>query len=208
MDNLKTRFVVFDLETTNNPEKNYKHEIIEIAGIEIAGNKINHDNVFHSLVRPPCRIQPHNYKVSGISDTMVGNAPFIWQVLPKFINFIGSDPLIGHNVSFDMRVLNEHMTDLEYNKVPNISLDTLILSKKIYKTEKSHSLDDIIQRLDIEQSHRERHRALGDVEYTAVIFMKFLDILRQYHITTLRDIKSFCDGSRDLEDFRQLELFK
>lgn len=35
MEISKIRLVVFDLETTNPPENYKKHEIIEIAGIEI-----------------------------------------------------------------------------------------------------------------------------------------------------------------------------
>lgn len=207
MNDLKIRLVVFDLETTNNPAKNYKHEIIEIAAIEIMGSKINGDNVFHSLVRPPCKIQPCNYRVSGISDDMVKNAPIIDQVLPELLAFMGDDPLVGHNVAFDARVLNEHTIALGHNEVPNILLDTLTLSRKIHKAEKTHNLDVVMQRLGIEPSCPKRHRALEDVECAAMVFMKFLDILKQYGIAKFEDIDRFCNTDCDIEDFRQSQLF-
>lgn len=39
MNDFKDRFVVFDLETTNNPAQNNRHEIIEVAAIEIRNGK-------------------------------------------------------------------------------------------------------------------------------------------------------------------------
>ena len=206
MDNLKTRLVVFDLETTNNPAKDYKHEIIEIAAVEIAGYRVN-NNTFHSFVRPPCKIQPYNYRVSGISDDMVKDAPIIDRVLPELFDFIGNDPLVGHNVAFDVRVLNEHLAGSGYDKMSNMLLDTLILSRKIYKAEKTHNLDIVMQRLGIKPSHDKRHRALGDVECTAMVFLKFLDILKQYNITTLEDIDRLCNTKCSIEDSQQIQLF-
>ena len=207
MDSLKKRLVVFDLETTNAPERNYRHEIIEIAAIEIMEGKISASDAFYSLVKPPCRIQPHNYRVSGISDDMVRDALVISQVLPKFLDFIGNDPLIAHGMSFDSRVLNEQTTALGHNEVSNMLLDTLTLSRKIYKKEKTHSLDAIMQRLGIKPSIKHRHRALGDVECTVMVFLKFLEILKQYDITTLEDIDHLCNTDCDIEDFQQFRLF-
>ena len=207
MGGLKKRLVVFDLETTNAPERNYRHEIIEIAAIEIMEGKITTNNTFHSLVKPPCRIQPHNYRVSGISDDMVKDAPVINQVLPGFLSFIRNDPLIAHSVSFDSRVLNEQTAMLGHNEVSNILIDTLTLSRKIYKKEKTHSLDVIMQRLDIKPSIKHRHRALEDVECTAIVFLKFLEILKQSNITTLEDIDRLCNADCNVDDLQQFRLF-
>lgn len=207
MDGLKKRLVVFDLETTNAPERDYRHEVIEIAAIEIMEGKINTNDAFHSLVKPPCRIQSHNYRVSGISDDMVKDAPVIDRVLPGFLDFIRNDPLIAHGMSFDSRVLNEQTTALGYNKVSNLLLDTLTLSRKIHKREKTHSLDVIMQRLGIKPSIKHRHRALGDVECTAMVFLNFLEILKQSNITMLEDINRLCNTDCDIDDLQQFRLF-
>ncbi|PIZ56840.1 hypothetical protein COY23_02410 [bacterium (Candidatus Torokbacteria) CG_4_10_14_0_2_um_filter_35_8] len=207
MNNPNTRLVVFDLETTNNPLKNYRHEIIEIAGMEIVGSKINSSNAFYSLVRPPCKIQPYNYRVSGISDSMVKDAPAIGQVLPGFLRFIKGSPLVGHNVAFDARVLNRHLSDLGNNEVSNMLLDTLTLSRKIHKKEKLHSLDAVMKRVGIKPPRKKRHRALEDVEYTAMVFLRLLDILKQYDITTLEAINRLCNTNCEIEDFQQPQLF-
>jgi len=203
----ETRFIVFDIETTNPPENYKKHEIIEVGGLEIMGGKVNNKRTFHSLVRPPCQIQPHNYKVSGISDTMVKDAPTIDKVLPLFISFVGDAPLVAHNISFDAKVLNENLVVLGYNQLPNSLLCTFVLSKKIYPDEKSHGLDTVIEKLGIRVSSKGRHRAMGDVMATAEIFLRFLDILRQRGIVRLEDIGSLCSTDAKLEDFQQLKLF-
>lgn len=206
MEITKVRLVVFDLETTNPPENYQKHEIIEIAGIEITKGKINNNNSFYSLVKPPCRIQPHNLRVSGISNEMVKDAPTIDKVVPQFLDFIGDVPLVAHNMSFDARVLNENLLTLGYNKLPNILFCTFALSKKLYPNERHHGLDAVTERLAIKIADKQWHRALGDVKATAVVFLKFLDILKEHHIVTLEDINRFCNTDAKLEDLQQLEL--
>ena len=208
MNNPKTRLVVFDLETTNPPERDYKkHEIIEIAAIEIVENKLNTENAFYSLIKPPCKIQPHNYKVSGISNEMVKDAPVISEILPGFLKFIGDSPLIAHNIAFDAKVFNENLTALDYNQLPNVLLCTFVLSKKLYPNEKSHGLSAVIERLGIKLDTKQQHRALEDVEATAAIFIKFLEILKQHRIITLEDIDRLCNTDAEVKDFQQLKLF-
>ena len=138
---------------------------------------------------------------------MVKDAPIIDRVLPELFDFIGNDPLVGHNVAFDVRVLNEHLAGSGYDKMSNMLLDTLILSRKIYKAEKTHNLDIVMQRLGIKPLHAKRHHALGDVKCTAMVFLKFLDILKQRNITTLEDVDRLCNTRCDIEDFQQPRLF-
>lgn len=207
MNNLELRLVVLDLETTNNPERNNKHEIIEVAAMEILGNEINSDSPFHTLVRPPCKIQAHNFKVSGISDEAVKFAPTIDRVLPDLLGFIGDNAILGHNIKFDARVLSEHLNDFEIRGIPNIFLDTLVLSRKLNKKGGSHNLDAVMEKLGIDFSGGRRHRALKDVECTALVFLKFVEILKEYNITTIEMIDRLCNTDAIVEDFLQLELF-
>lgn len=207
MNDLKDRFVVFDLETTNNPAQNQRHEIIEIAAIEIRDGKINANKSYHSLVRPPCKIQPHNYRVSGISDEMVKNASVVSEKLPHLLEFIADSPIVGHNISFDVRILNENIVALSCSTISNMLIDTLALSRKIYKTEKKHDLDTVMDRLDIKVSGEKRHRAIGDVERTGIVFLKFLEHMQPYGIVKLEHLDRFCNTDSNIEDFQQLTLF-
>lgn len=199
--------VVFDLETTNPPENYQKHEIIEIAGVEVMAGDVNIGKSFHSLVKPPCEIQPHNFRVSGISNEMVKNAPTINEVMPKFLGFIEDAPLVAHNVAFDAKVFNENLIALGYDELPNIFICTMKLSKKIYTEEKNHGLNEVMERLGIKAPTKERHRALGDVKATARVFCKFLDILKQHYIVTIEDVNRLCNTDVEIKDFQQLELF-
>lgn len=207
MEITKTRLVVFDLETTNPPENYQKHEIIEIAAIEVKESKINNRKTFYSLVKPPCKIQPHNFRVSGISDEMVKGAPSINKVVPLFLDFVGNVPLVAHNISFDARVFNENLIAIGHNELSNILLCTFVLSKKLYPEEKSHGLDAVMGRFGIEVAVGQRHRALDDVEATAKVFLKMLDVLKQNYIVTLEDINRFCNTDAEVGDFQQLKLF-
>jgi len=205
---MNSYFLVFDLETTNNPDRNHRHEIIEIAAITVNNGIINERDFFHTLVRPPCRIQPRNFQVSGISDFMVEKAPTIDQVLPDLLSFLGEYPLIGHNIAtFDSRVLNEHLEDHGYPKLTNVILDTMILSKKLFKGEKSHNLDAIMQRLGIQKSSGQRHRAMEDVRCTALVFLKLIEVLKGNGITTLEGVDRFCNEDPKTIKEQQTKLF-
>ena len=205
---MKSHFIVIDLETTNNPNRNHRHEIIEIAATSISDGIVSGRGLFHTLVRPPCRIQPRNFSVSGISDLMVEKAPTIDQVLPDLILALGEYPLVGHNITtFDSRVLNEQLEDCGHQKLTNVMIDTLILSKKLFKGEKQHNLDSVMQRLGVQRSGGKRHRAMEDVRCTAHVFLKLLEVLKESGITTLEGIDAFCSKDLKKTNEQQLELF-
>lgn len=197
------------METTNNPDRNYRHEIIEIAVIVVDNGIVEKENIFHTLVRPPCRIQPRNFSVSGISDLMVEKAPTIDQVLPDLLNFLGNYPIVGHNISsFDSRVLNEQLRERGLEELQNAIIDTLVLSKKLFKDEKAHNLDALMTRIGIAlDSNQQRHRAAEDVRYNALVLLKLLEILKEKGIVTLEDVLNFCSKNPAGPTEKQTTLF-
>ncbi|MDD2498518.1 MAG: 3'-5' exonuclease [Desulfitobacteriaceae bacterium] len=206
---MQNKILVLDLETTNNPDKNYRHEIIEIAVIAIVDGSVEESNMFHTLVRPPCRIQPRNFSVSGISDLMVEKAPTIIQVLPDLLDFLKDYPIVGHNISsFDSKVLNEQLREKGFDELQNAFIDTLLLSKKLFKGEKTHNLDALMSRLGIAlDKNQQRHRAAEDVKYNALAFLKITEILQEKGITTFEDILKFCNKDSASSGGKQTTLF-
>lgn len=197
-------FAVIDLETTNNPHRNNRHEIIEMAALLIEKEKIT-DKIFYSLVKPPCNVQPRNMEVTGIDDKMLANEKSLDEVLPLFLDFIKDSVLIGHNVSFDLRVLNDNLIYPTYRKLENKIVDTMILSRKIFPENASHNLDSLLQSLSIQST--DRHRALGDVKLTAEAFVKIIGILKENNVDRLSKMNQLCEKNSKLGDFRQLKMF-
>ena len=56
---------------------------------------------FATLVNPGRRIEPFVVRLTGITDRMVGGAPPISEVMPRFERFAEGSVLVGHNVPSD-----------------------------------------------------------------------------------------------------------
>ncbi len=86
-------YVVFDVETTGLSVVN--NTIIELAGVKMKDGEVI--GQYESFVNPHEPI-PHNIQqLTGITDSMVRDAPELDQVMREFIDFVGDAVLVAHN---------------------------------------------------------------------------------------------------------------
>lgn len=157
-------YVVVDVETTGlNPTSD---NIIEIAGIKyINGIEVER---FHSLVNPWVSLKPKIVELTGITDEMLTDAPFITEVLPDFLNFLGENYLVGHNAKFDTDFI-EKSALLYLGKSLDIAyIDTLKLCRKAFPNFQNHKLITVAKNLKIKE--KTEHRAMADAIVTAKVF--------------------------------------
>ena len=161
------RFVCVDLETTGlSPQYD---EIIEICAIKIANQQ--QIGSFHTLIKPQEEIDDYITELTGITNKMVSDSPSIEFVLPKLIEFIADEIVVGHNVSFDVNFIYYNYLEY-YNKYfQNDYIDTMRLSKRLYPELPHHRLNDLIELFDIKTDGA--HRANRDCEAT-VLCMNYL----------------------------------
>ena len=120
-------FVAFDTETTGLYPGQDK--IIEIGAVRFRdGVPVDR---FHSLVDPERHIPAFITDLTHISDADVADAPVISEVLLAFEEFVGNDPLIGHNIEFDLRFIQSSGSSLPDRK--RLYIDTAELAQKIVK---------------------------------------------------------------------------
>ncbi|WP_201367463.1 exonuclease domain-containing protein, partial [Dictyobacter formicarum] len=119
---------------------------------------------------------------TGITQSMVNEAPTVDQVLPELLAFIDGAPLVGHNLGFDLNFLNfeARLLDLSF---PIDGFDTIPLARRFLPALKRFKLDLVATHLNIETRHR--HRAFGDAEVTAEVFLRILSLARNEGISTL-----------------------
>ena len=154
--------IFFDLETTGlNPEID---EIIEIGAIKVQNDEIK--ETFHSLVRPNKNIPKFITDLTGISEKDVEKAPRTEDLKDKIENFIGDYPLIAHNVIFDKTFLEK----LLGKELKNEVFDTLELSRLFFPEFYSHSLQNLVKKLEIKS--KGPHRALTDTLMLYSVFKK------------------------------------
>lgn len=163
-------FVIFDIETTGLNSKT--DEIIEIGAIKVNNNQIV--DTFSTLIKPEYLIDPFITSLTGITNEMVKDAPFIKEVLLSFLNFIDDDILIGHNVNFDINFIYDSLIKHDLGVLKNNFVDTLRLSRKLLPDLKHHRLSDLSKHYSINSEGS--HRALKDTEITLEVYYKLKEI--------------------------------
>ena len=167
-------YIVFDLETTGISCK--KDRIIEISAIRVEGGA--ESDSFSTLVNPGCPIPFYASQVNGITDDMVEDAPFIEEVLPRFLDFIGDLPLVGHNIhSFDMKFIYRECERC-CGKIPgNDYVDTLKMSRICLPELSHHTLSDVSDHFGI--STKGAHRALNDCKMNLAVYERLGTLLQE-----------------------------
>ncbi len=150
-------YVVFDLETTGlNPAKD---AIIEISGIKVKNSQPVEE--FSTLVNPGMPIPPAATRVNGITDGMVDGAPDLREALGNFLDFIGTEILVGHNIhTFDTNFLCDGAKKELDKEVKNDYIDTLYMARSCLPGLSHYKLTDVSAYFGI--STEGAHRALCD----------------------------------------------
>jgi len=174
------RYVIFDLETTG---LSLNHDrVVSAAAYRVVDGRIAIGDVFSSLVNPGRDIPSSAVKIHGIMPSMVDDAPSFAEVFEKFIDYLGTDILVGYHVRFDLHFLNVYMRQTHGFAVQNLVLDAQSICRKVCfpphlrsyagRLKGNQDLDTVAKHFGIEI--QERHTALGDALATAMIFQRIL----------------------------------
>ena len=187
---LRDSFVVFDIETTGfSPVDN---RIIEIGAVRVSDGVIK--DKFSAFVNPKTPIPFEIQNLTHITDNMVIGEPEIDVILPKFLEFIGDDALVAHNANFDMSFIMENCKRLGIEKEFTY-VDTVAISRSLITKLTKHNLDALVKELGIQLSNH--HRAVDDAQATAEIFERFVKMLENKGITTLKELNELTSSSVD-----------
>ena len=171
---------VIDLETTGlDCTQDY---IIEVGAVKIGGwHKVNgkdgqalidKGNIigqYSSLVSCPVKLSEKIVQLTGISDSILNNAPAIDVALKNLKEFVGDSIIVGHNIEFDFGFLHTHSGryGIEFT---NRKLDTITIAKTIFRDKvQSYSLSALTKMFGIRYMS---HRALNDALATAQLFLE------------------------------------
>jgi len=172
----KKRYVVFDLETTGLSYLNRGDRILEIACLEINDGIIGKN--FQTYVNPERDVPPF------IADTLLNLSNDFFKDKKKFheidtdlMDFIGDDTLVAHNISFDYNFLSNQLQGIGKKLLKNKSICTLRSARKSMKgLVEKFTLDCLCDYFAVSRSKRIYHGALIDVELTAQVFLKMIEL--------------------------------
>ncbi len=155
IDNI-SNYTVIDLETTSKYPT--RAEIIELSAVRVRSGQITEK--FTQLVKPAKPVPKAITDLTGITNEMLADAPRINKVIQNFIDFIGNDIILGHNiVSYDSTILYDICEKLKLKTFSNYMLDTLRYSQYCDIDVSDHKLKTISEYFGIEHK---AHRALND----------------------------------------------
>ncbi len=189
-ESLDDTYVVFDLETTGFSA--IKDKIIEIGAVKVVNGEIV--DSFSTFVNPKRPIPFEITQLTSITDEMVMEYEDIETILPKFLEFVGDAVLVAHNAGFDVGFIEQNCRyqDIEPHFV---SVDTVALARVLMPTLSKYKLNVVAKALNI--SLENHHRAVDDAGATAEIFVKFVQMLKERNIFTLKEINQFGDMNPD-----------
>ena len=173
-------FTVIDIETTGLVTG--FDEIIELSALKVKNN-IAIDS-YSVLVNPKFEVDDFITELTGITNEMLMYEKSIDDVIFDFYNFIGSDILLGHNLGFDIKFINNCLERLNKPLLLNDYIDTLRLSRKIVKDSPSHRLVTLAQYFKIDNP---THRGLADCHSAFLLY----GLLSEKYINDGLDINSF-----------------
>lgn len=169
--------VVFDCETSGlNPKKD---RIVSLSAIKIKGNSLLTSESLNLIFKQPEAIDPESILVHQIRNIDVAEGLDSYDAMIQFLKFVGSRPLVGYYLEFDMAMVNQLIKPWLGINLPNKQLEVseMFYKKHIrqtqaaYKIEKPDlSFNGILEKLDLPQMSQ--HNAFSDAFMTGLIYIK------------------------------------
>ncbi|MFK8051605.1 MAG: exonuclease domain-containing protein [Woeseiaceae bacterium] len=153
-------YVVVDVETTGGRAGN--HRVTEIGAVKVCNGVVI--DRFSTLLNPMRTIPPHITRLTGISNSMVADAPLFSEVAEAFSEFLAGGIFVAHNVNFDYSFIKAEFERIGQRfRYPKLC--TCASMRRQFKGHASYSLKALCREYDIPlETH---HRALCDAEAAA-----------------------------------------
>ncbi|MFZ5597239.1 MAG: helicase C-terminal domain-containing protein [Bacillota bacterium] len=153
-------YVALDVETTGlNPAWD---SIIEVGLLKIKGGRVV--DSYHSLVAPERELPPYITRLTGISGSMLEDAPPVSSIRDDLQEFIAGEYILGHGIGFDVGFMEKALG----TRLEGPFYDTLELSRVLMPGEASYRLADLCSAAGIELAGA--HRAMEDARAAVMLY--------------------------------------
>lgn len=181
-------FCVVDLETTGG-SPTAGAMITEIGAVKVRSGEVLGE--FQTLVNPRSAIPPFIAVLTGITNSMVSDAPAIESVLPAFLEFAAGSILVAHNARFDIGFL-KHFATSQGLVWPRFEvLDTVTLARRVVTRDESpnHKLSSLARVFNATTTPN--HRALSDARATVDVLHGLMERLGGQGVQTIEELATF-----------------
>ena len=156
-------YLAIDLEMTGLNVK--KDRILEIGAIHMEDGRPR--ETFSALINPHCALSGRITGLTGITQQMADTGEELSDVLPLFLTFAGSLPLLGHNLLFDYSFLKQACVNAGI-PFERTGIDTLKLARRFLPATQEKKLTSLRELYRL--STGEAHRAVSDALAAALVY--------------------------------------
>jgi len=172
-------WVALDCETTGLNVR--IHEIIAIGAVRIVGNRIMTSERLELRVRPERGVSSQSVRIHRLRERDVADGLPIDEALKRLMQFIGSRPLVGYYLAFDVALLNRALFPMLGQGLPQpkVEVSSLYYDYKFGQLSAHQRQDNpgidlrfatIMNELGLPL--RDAHDALNDAVMAALAFVK------------------------------------
>ncbi|MCW2776064.1 MAG: polymerase epsilon subunit, partial [Nocardioides sp.] len=181
-------FCVVDLETTGGSAEGGSM-ITEIGAVKVRGGEVLGE--FQTLVNPHTEIPAFIAVLTGISNSMVSDAPSIESALPAFLEFAAGSVLVAHNAPFDVGFL-KHFAARQERPWPRFEvLDTAKLARRVITRDDAPNCKLSSLAKAFGSTTTPNHRALSDARATVDVLHGLMERLGGLGVHTLEELQTF-----------------
>jgi DNA polymerase-3 subunit epsilon len=181
----ENEWVSLDCETTGLNVS--KDEIISIGAVRIVGNRIMTSERLELLVRPERGVSAESVRIHRLRERDVAQGLPIDEAMKRLMHFIGSRPLVGYYLEFDVAMLHKAIWPMLGQGLPQAKIEVSAMyydykfrQLPAYQQQNNANIDLRFSTLmqDLNLPMRNAHDAMNDAVMAALAFIK-LRQLRQ-----------------------------
>ncbi|OUM02268.1 3'-5' exonuclease [Variovorax sp. JS1663] len=175
-------WVTLDCETTG---LDVRHDrIISIAAVRIVGNRLMTSQRLELLVRPERAMTAENMRVHRLREQDVALGIDAAQAMRRLMDFIGSRPLVGYYLEFDVAMLNREIWPLLGLRLPQPKIEVSAMyydyrNRQLSAHLRGGTIDLRFATMmnDLGLPLRAAHDALDDAVMAGLAFVKLRSLL-------------------------------
>ena len=177
-------WVSLDCETTGLNTRT--DDIISIGAVKIVGNRIMTSERLELLVRPDQKLSAESVRIHRLREKDVANGISQDEAMHQLMRFIGSRPLVGYFLEFDVAMINRVLFPILGMGLPQpkIEVSGLYYDYKfkqlpVHQQDRQIDLRFATLMADLNLPLREAHDAVNDAVMAGLAFIKLRQLQRR-----------------------------
>jgi len=178
----KNEWVTLDCETTGLDV--HRDQIVSIGAVRIVGNRLLTSQRLELLVRPERRLSADSVRVHQLRERDVASGLKPEEAMRRLLQFIGSRPLVGYYLEFDVAMINREIWPMLGVRLPQPKIEVSALyydykNRQRPEHERDRMIDLRFQTMmsELGLPQREAHDALNDAVMAGLAFVKLRHLL-------------------------------